>query len=210
MKAIRSQFPRASYAFSQPEPACSDHCSSGSGSRLPTSCFAQCPFPKICSQSSLSNEALPADEWTEPLPARDILAVERPALFAQNPNPAAKENIHALIFSLAAEFLPPHNANYQTNPTFPQGDANFRINAAECRTNPILETNTLAANLHLGHRLPTVPLYPRHAVANSNTATGLPACLYDLYTSARSVELSIRLRYCQALRTSNESTRRRR
>jgi RHS repeat-associated protein len=83
----------------------------------------------------------------------------RLALFEQNREPAAKQKNGMPVFSLAAEPLPPYNRNY--------------------RTNPIPQSDTLSQNSRLGLRLPTAALYQSQALANSNTATGIPGCLYD-------------------------------
>jgi RHS repeat-associated protein len=59
------------------------------------------------------------------------------ALFVQNPEPAAKEKMNAPVFSLAA--------------CLPSGDANFQmLRTANCRTNPIPQTDTLSRNSRLG------------------------------------------------------------
>jgi RHS repeat-associated protein len=87
------------------------------------------------------------------------------ALFVQNPEPAAKEKTGMPVFSLAAEPLPLNNRNY--------------------RTNPIPQSDTPSQNSRLGLRLPTAALYQSLTLANSNTATGLHASLYDEGTRSR-------------------------
>jgi RHS repeat-associated protein len=91
---------------------------------------------------------------------------------------AAKEKMHAPVFSLAASAaVATATKSEGTNP-IPLSDAATRF----FKTNP---TSGLSQNSHLGHQLPTAVLYQGLGPAISNTATGLEAPLCDFRVRPR-------------------------
>jgi len=90
---------------------------------------------------------------------------------------AAKEKMHAPVFSLAASA---GTKSEGTNP-IPQPDAWLRQQAF-FKTNPISQ---LAQNSRLGHQLPTAVLYQGLGPAISNTATGFTDPVYDSHGRPR-------------------------
>ena len=88
---------------------------------------------------------------------------------------AAKEKMHAPVFSLAASAGATAGTKSEGTNPIPQPDA-WPGQHVFFKTNPI---PGLAQNSRQGHQLPTAVLYQGLNPAISNTATGLEAPLYD-------------------------------